>query len=56
MMMKSYHESIELSLNSNWSYIPHDQYRILIIGGLGSSKTNELLKLIKHQQLAVENC
>ena len=26
--------------NPNWSYIPDHPYRILIIGGLGSGKTN----------------
>ena len=34
----------------NWPYIPDHPYRILIIGGLGSGKTNVLLNLIKHQQ------
>ena len=29
--------------NKNWSYIPDHPYRILIIGGLGSGKTNLLL-------------
>ena len=31
-------------------YIPDDPYRILIMGGSGSGKTNVLLNLIKHQQ------
>ena len=26
--------------NKNWSYIPDHPYRILIIGGSGSGKTN----------------
>ena len=30
-------------LNENWSHIPNIPYRILIIGGLGSGKTNVLL-------------
>ena len=34
--------------NSKWPYIP-DPYRILIIGGSGSGKTNELLNLINNQ-------
>ena len=46
--MKNYHELIEISHNSDWSYIPDRYYRILIIAGLGSGKTNVLLKLIKH--------
>ena len=33
----------------NWPYIPDHQYRILIIGGSGSEKTNLLLNLIENQ-------
>ena len=33
--------------NEKWSYIPDYPYRILIIGGSGSGKTNTLLNLIK---------
>ena len=36
--------------NPNWPYIPDHPYRILIIGGLGSGKTNALLNLIHNQQ------
>ena len=53
-MMKNYDQSIEISLNPNWSYIPDHSYRILIIGGLGSGKTNVLLNLIKNQQPDIE--
>ena len=35
--------------NEKWSYIPNDPYRILIIGGSGSGKTNALLNLINEQ-------
>ena len=35
--------------NSKWPYIPDDQYRILIVGGSGSRKTNALLNLINNQ-------
>ena len=35
--------------NLNWSYIPDHPYRILIIGGSGSAKTNALLNLIENQ-------
>ena len=35
--------------NGKWSYIPDHPYRILIIGGSGSGKTNELTNLIKEQ-------
>ena len=33
--------------NSNWPYTPDHSYRILIIGGSGSGKTNVLLNLIE---------
>ena len=35
--------------NNNWPYTPDDRYRILIIGGSGSGKTNVLLNLIENQ-------
>ena len=35
--------------NLKWSYIPDHPYRILIIGGSGSGKTNALLNLINNQ-------
>ena len=35
--------------NEKWSYIPDHPYRILIIGGSGSGKTNTLLDLINEQ-------
>ena len=35
--------------NEKWPYIPGHPYRILIIGGSGSGKTNALLNLIKEQ-------
>ena len=35
--------------NKKWPYIPDHPYRILIIGGSGSGKTNALLHLIKEQ-------
>ena len=34
--------------NLNWPYIPDYPYRILIIGGSGSGKTNALLNLINN--------
>ena len=36
--------------NLKWPYIPNHPYRILIIGGSGSGKTNSLLNLINNQQ------
>ena len=35
--------------NKNWRYISDHPYRILIIGGSGSGKTNLLLNLIENQ-------
>ena len=35
--------------NLNWSKIPDHPYRILIIGGSGSGKTNSLSNLIKEE-------
>ena len=32
-----------------WPFIPDHPYRILIIGGSGSRKTNAMLNLIKEQ-------
>ena len=31
--MKNYDQSVEISDNPNWPYIPDHPYRILIIGG-----------------------
>ena len=35
--------------NRNWPYIPDKPYKILIIGGSRSGKTNVLLNLIENQ-------
>ena len=35
--------------NEKWSYIPDHPYRILVIGGSGSGKTNALLNLINQK-------
>ena len=35
--------------NKNWPYNPDHPYRILIVGGSGSGKTNVLLRLIENQ-------
>ena len=35
--------------NEEWPYIPDHSYRILIIGGTGSGKTNALINLINEQ-------
>ena len=34
--------------NKNWPYIPYHPYRMLIIRGSGSGKTNLLLNLIEN--------
>ena len=38
--------------NEKWPYIPDHPYRIIIIGGSGSGKTNALINLINEQ----DNC
>ena len=35
--------------NEKWPYIPDHPYRIIIIGGSGSGKTNALINLINEQ-------
>ena len=35
--------------NQKWPYIPDHPYRIIIIGGSGSGKTNALINLINEQ-------
>ena len=35
--------------NEKWQYIPDHPYKILIIGGSGSGKTNTLVHLINEQ-------
>ena len=35
--------------NPNWSQFPDHAYRIIIIGGCGSGKTNSLFNLISDQ-------
>ena len=50
MMMTNYDESVEMNHSPNCPYIPNHPYRILIIIGSGSGKTNVLINLIKHQR------
>ena len=47
-MMKNYDESVKRSHN------PNHPYRILIVGGSGSGKTNVLLNLRKNQQADID--
>ena len=37
--------------NPRWPHIPDHPYRILIVGGSGSGKTNALLNLLSHQNV-----
>ena len=41
--MKNFDESMKLNHNSDWPYITHYSYRILIVGQSGSRKINALL-------------
>ena len=54
-MMKNSDQSVEINRNLNWLYIPDEPYRILIIGGCRSGKTNALLNLIKNQRPDIDN-
>ena len=47
--MRNYDQLVEINYNPNWAYIPDQPFRILIIGGSRSGKTNALLNLIEHQ-------
>ena len=49
-MMKNYDQSVKINHKPNWPYIPDHPYKIFLIGGSGSGKTNVLLNLIVHQQ------
>ena len=49
-MMKNYVVSIKINQNPNWLCVLDHSYRILVIRGSGSSKTNVLLNLIKIQR------
>ena len=42
------HEN-KIEHNSKWPHIPDHPYRILIVGGSGSGKTNALSNLINNQ-------
>ena len=40
MNKRNYDQPVKINHNSNWPYIPDRHYRILIIGGSESGKTN----------------
>ena len=44
-----YTDENKIDHNPNWLYIPDDPYRILILGGSRSGKTNTLLNLTNNQ-------
>ena len=46
----NYTNQSEIEHNSKLPYIPDHPYRILILGGSGSGKTNALLNLINNQR------
>ena len=48
--MKNYDQSVEINHNPTWPYTPDQPYRISIIDGSRSGKTNVLLNLRKRQQ------
>ena len=47
--MVNYTNGNKTKFNSKWLYIPDHPYKILIIGGTSSGKTNALLNLINNQ-------
>ena len=49
IIFDEYVNEIKTVHNKNWPYISDHLYRILIIGGSGSWKTNVLLNLIENQ-------
>ena len=45
--MKTYDQLVQINHNLNWPYIPDHPYRILIIGGSGSSVLPDVIELNK---------
>ena len=54
MMLKNYGESVEININPDFPYLPDHPFRMLVIDGSRSSKTNMLLNLIKYLRPAVD--
>ena len=50
IMMKNHDQTVKIYHNPSWPYIPDHPFRMLIIGGWGSGKTNVLLNLMKIQR------
>ena len=49
MNFDDYTNENKIDHNSKWPYIPDHPYRILIVGGSGSGKTNALSSLTNNQ-------
>ena len=49
MNFDDYVNENKIKHEKNWSHIPDHLYRILIIGGSGSGKTNFILNLLENQ-------
>ena len=47
-------DSIITDNNEKWPSIPDHPYRMMIIGGSGSGKTNALLSLINEQNYDID--
>ena len=43
-----YTKENKIEHNSKWTYFPDHPYKMLIVGGSGSRKTNALLNLINN--------
>ena len=53
-MMKNYDELVIINNNPNWPYFDEHSFRTVIIGVLGSVRTNMILNLIKHQRTDID--
>ena len=53
-MMKNYDELVIINNNPNWPYFDEHSFRTVIIGVLGSIRTNMILNLIKHQRTDID--
>ena len=50
--MINFHDAIKENIkehNPNWPEVPDHPYRILLVGGSGSGKTNSLFNIISQQ-------
>ena len=53
-MMKNCYALVKIKYNPNQPHILDHTYRVLIIGGSGSRKTNVILNFIKYQQADID--